>query len=465
MSVSAQAARFAVFASLFAGATILDHAQLGTEFGANAGTLAIGAGIAVLLRPAALAPFTVLLVAQAAYFAAAFPKVSNLGLTHLFLCTTTLCGLGLLLARRGAERTDGGHLLATVEPALRLELLVLYFWSFWHKLNADFFDPEISCAVDLYEKVRFGLSFLPLPEGKSIATLLMVATLAIEGGLVVLLALRRTRSAGVALGTLFHLVLGFGYFYAFSAGSIAVLFLFAPEALAERVAALHTLRSARLHTLAIVLLIAAVALLRAAYSWHPERALLENLAGIDRLGNQFCQRLWWLYVPVAACIAASVFARSTVGARELLVPSRRVLLVFPILFFLNGVSPYVGFKTESSFAMYSNLRTEGGRSNHFLVRTPLDLFDYQRDLVQIRSSSHPDLARWSGRTVPFVLLRLRVHDVRGATGHDFALAYLREGRVHEVPSAAAAPEFARPPNWFERKFLVFRDIQSTGCGH
>jgi hypothetical protein len=40
----------------------------------------------------------------------------------------------------------------------------------------------------------------------------------------------------------------------------------------------------------------------------------------------------------------------------------RTLLVVPIAVFLNGVMPYLGLKTETSWAMFSNLRTEGDRS-------------------------------------------------------------------------------------------------------
>jgi len=63
-----------------------------------------------------------------------------------------------------------------------------------------------------------------------------------------------------------------------------------------------------------------------------------------------------------------------------------VLLVF------NGLCPYVGLKTGSSFAMYSNLHTEGGICNHlFMPCGAIRIAHFQDDLVEILDSSQPDL--------------------------------------------------------------------------
>ena len=58
------------------------------------------------------------------------------------------------------------------------------------------------------------------------------------------------------------------------------------------------------------------------------------------------------------------------------------VLLVPLLTGLNGCSPYLGLKTETAFAMYSNLRTEGGQSNHLLVPAGVQLFGFQQDLVE-----------------------------------------------------------------------------------
>jgi NADH:ubiquinone oxidoreductase subunit 6 (subunit J) len=70
------------------------------------------------------------------------------------------------------------------------------------------------------------------------------------------------------------------------------------------------------------------------------------------------------------------------SARTLLTVRTPGLLLIPALLFANGLMPYLGLKTETSFAMYSNLRTEGGYSNHWLMPASLQVWDYQRDLSQ-----------------------------------------------------------------------------------
>ncbi len=64
-----------------------------------------------------------------------------------------------------------------------------------------------------------------------------------------------------------------------------------------------------------------------------------------------------------------------------------VFYVLPVVVFLNGLSPYIGLKTENSFAMFSNLRTEGGISNHYIIPASFQIFNFQKDMVEIVSSS------------------------------------------------------------------------------
>src|SRR5690606_10814950 len=57
-------------------------------------------------------------------------------------------------------------------------------------------------------------------------------------------------------------------------------------------------------------------------------------------------------------------------------------------------------KTENSFSMYSNLRTEGGRTNHMIIHTPLLWADYQTDLVYVLNSSDGDFKEFAERPNP-----------------------------------------------------------------
>jgi hypothetical protein len=66
------------------------------------------------------------------------------------------------------------------------------------------------------------------------------------------------------------------------------------------------------------------------------------------------------------------------------------LSLVPVIFFLNGASPYLGLKTESSIAMFSNLHTEGHQTNHLLTGQLPFAASYQNDTVRILGSNSPE---------------------------------------------------------------------------
>ena len=53
---------------------------------------------------------------------------------------------------------------------------------------------------------------------------------------------------------------------------------------------------------------------------------------------------------------------------------------------LNGLGPYLGYKTAAVWAMFSNLHVEGGRTNHWLVPASWQLVGYCSQLVTINET-------------------------------------------------------------------------------
>jgi len=64
-----------------------------------------------------------------------------------------------------------------------------------------------------------------------------------------------------------------------------------------------------------------------------------------------------------------------------------VVYAFPAVLFVSA-APYLGLKTESPIAMFSNLHTEGGISNHLLFSQPPYLFDYQSKVVKVLDTNN-----------------------------------------------------------------------------
>ncbi len=152
---------------------------------------------------------------------------------------------------------------------------------------------------------------------------------------------------------------------------------------------------------------------------------------------------------LAAFGALLLHRRSATHAdRRVFVLPQPILAVVPLLVFLNGAAPHLGLHTTATWAMFSNLRTEGGRSNHFLIPATAQIFGYQRDVVQIVRSSDEYLQSAARRYIPY--FEVRRHP-------DASIVYVRRGVEYKFDRAADDPEFrAAPP--LAASLMVFRPV-------
>ncbi len=400
---------------------------------------------AVVVAPRHALLFTALLLLQVAEVWARAPSVSNHWWTSLFVALTMLAALPSLL-RGGAFRPVDWRRRFT--PALRGILIVVYLWGVLHKLNADFLDPQVSCGVELYDALR--TDYLPfLPRNAGIAWAAIVGTLAVETAIPVLLLIPRTRSWGILLGTSFHFFLGFvpySVYYNFSSMLFALYLLYSDEAWVARARdALRARIGARalrgLTALALLLLLALC--VGSALDGERHRELW-----------RFLPRIPWAIYGLLAIGAYFRFREPSFAAPRARRPwwMGRVLVA---AYLLNGASPYLGLKTETSLAMYSNLRTEGGRNNHLILRSTLDPTGRLDDLVVILASNDG----W---------LRARSRDDMGLLWFEFVdylarhpdtrVIFERKGVRERVERAGDDPRFgARVPRW-QRKLIYFRPV-------
>ena len=350
-----------------------------------------------------------------------------------------LVSLTLLLASgaawwrgRGAPTRADAVLPAAFMPAARWGLLLLYFLSGLHKLNADFFDPAVSCAPVLYQGLRAGVPVLP--DAPVMGPLAIGLTVLLELGLPVLLLVRRTRRAGVAAGILFHVLMAAAGYPRFSAIGLALLVLFVPSLPRPGPA----FRGAAVATLLVAALLV------------PEQR--------DAL-------FLWATLGLCGGLRALCLVPAADDPGEGPVSWRPALpaLLGPALILCSGVTPYLGLGTDRALSMYSNLRTEGGRSNHFLIPADVQMASYQRDLVGLLESNAAPLARLAAdrMLIPWAELRARLTEATSSSGR-VSLTYLRNGRRFEVGSAASDSLLALPVSRFALKFLRFRPVESAG---
>jgi hypothetical protein len=347
--------------------------------------------VLLILRPSSIALLTAALVLNVVSSWISLPYLANHVLFEDIVNLAVLSAIiiGWLRHRRG--RTGGqpfnsserrAEIFELFAPSVRVSVILLYFFVTLAKLNDDFLDPIGSCAAEMYRDIA------PLDLTNPVLawtpTAAIYGTLLFEGGIPLLLLFKKTRTLGVVAGLGFHLLLAFhpyGGVEGFSSMMFAMLFLFTVDDLpATASSQLDKLREG----------------LRSRYAvWALGGPLLVALALALGQGRMVLS-LWLLMTLPLIAFFLFVLVRHAGGRRASHGPlfALPVLMyVFPVLVLVNGLAPYLGFKTETSLAMFSNLRTEDGVTNHLFISTSWQVADYQKDLVRITSSDLPELRK------------------------------------------------------------------------
>jgi len=463
---SAQASRsLEIFAFLWAWAAIFHQGKTGIWAKDGIDVLMTFTAVAVIIRPTNLANFLSFVVVQLADMLFKLPNLVNHAVIMLVANATIVAAAIREAVRRPGMPIDKGALYETFAPVVRVGVVIVYFYVVFHKLNWDYLDPTYSAAVVHYENLAGTLTQLGLPSPPLTLWARYAAiygTLIIEGGIPLLLAFRATRIAGLWLGLVFHFMLSVEDFYDFTTVAYALLFLFAPEnfpalledwwsrsrlsRIAARIGGAPIFRTVPLP----VWLVGAVVV------------VVTNLNIFDSQTSFRVFKVLWMFYGLAVVVAfaGAMHARRTeaVVQRATLfrLPSP-VFAIFPLIFFLNGASPYLGLKTRSCYSMFSNLRTEGGQTNHLIVPVSAQLADFQNEMVVIVESSDPSLAKLakSGASIPLFNLRKMISEgaKRGKSGT--SVQYTLGDRTITVADAEKDPVLSKPYPYLMRKLLLF----------
>ncbi|WP_179344059.1 hypothetical protein [Winogradskyella ursingii] len=272
-------------------------------------------------------------------------------------------------------------------PLLRTSLIILYFFAVLHKLNYSYFNTDISCGAVLFENMLHNLKLMNIGfiedfysnNQIALANFSIYFSLIAELVIPILLLIKRTRTIGVLVGMIFHFVLaleGLGAIVSFTAMMFTYLMLFSSDRLISR--AIVVLKSYRKYVI-VGFILSVIAI------------IISSLFFSDRIFNMTVGLIWIIYsVIVIAFYLWNI--KLNYNKIELKLSSKHLVYwMFPILVFLNGFSPYLGLKTTTSFSMFSNLVTENGKNNHFFIPDDLQLFDYQKQVVIIKSTNIDNL--------------------------------------------------------------------------
>lgn len=451
------------------------------------------AAIPVMLRPGNRGWLALLAALWLVELGLRSPRLPN----HMLLAAFANVTILLCLAWRmvapapgmnpASESTKSGvyaALYRDLAPLLRLYLLILYFYAVLHKLNWDYLDPMASCGVQLYMDIADVFSFLPTGDWVRYPTLL--GAVAMEAIIPLLLIFRRTRTLGVVVGLGFHFMLALHYniyIQSFSTMLLAFYALFLPVSFADRLVDWWTQRGylaawQRLRGKVVVACVILAALVLVGCVGYAAMTDAMNKQGLIEILHTIAPPVlrysWFALVIFEAYLLFSVlwrvrsprFQASASGLlRPMLVPAT---IMLPVVF-LNGLSPYLGLKTGTSFAMFSNLRTEASVNNHLFV-PHMRIASYQDDMVKVLGSSLPVLQGMANRVEQLPMFELRTKIADSGPDMDFYVVIDR-GNGEERITPADTPDdiVLQPPPWHERKFLHFRPVPYDGepctCRH
>jgi hypothetical protein len=357
---------FGAFAAVLAIALVLDQLWWGGFEVASPRALVVAAAVVVLWRPRSVGAFAAMLGAEVVAVARDMPVVGTHRVLLLVVAGTSLAWLGWSTLRE--RRAPGpGEAFAALAPFLRVALVVTYAFAALAKLNSAFVDPATSCATPL----TLGL----LGPGAPVA-LAPAGTVVVEIALAVLLAIPRTRPAGVLLGLGFHAVLAVAGNVPFAGVALALLVAFLPDAARRR------LRIPRWWRGAVPALLVGVWIVGAVVGPSQDAP---GLSGVPSAAVSPTVRLLAQLTVLVLAGAGVVLVVATRGAplaraRSRLTP---ILAAGAAVLVLNGLAPYLGLKTDTAFEMFSGLRTEPGAWNSLVVPEAVRVFGYQDRAVTV----------------------------------------------------------------------------------
>lgn len=350
----------------------------------------------------------------------------------------------------------GRSWFVTFAPCARLVVLTAYAFMAFSKLNTGFFDRVASCAPIFVDEF---LRITPLSiEGQPSLQTAAIWTVVIAELLVPFLLVVTPRW-GVPFAVGLHVAFAvdpIGHVFDFSSALVALFLLFWPPFFDSGRQGLVTWRARLLAIGAIGLAVWSVA-----------------FAFIDIVAFIFIWPLWLAYgvtvlwdVTRAALDSEHWQSRASEAPRPSRVfwrGLRPVVSVVVFLSVLNGLSPYLELKTNFGWNMYSNLRTEAGETNHFVIPGTLALRDAHRSVVTITATNDEDMQAYVDDNLGLTVQGLQVYLHENP---DAELTYSFAGETVVVLSGERPAAIGVPPNVFVQKLGAYRAIEldeEKGC--
>lgn len=437
------------------------------------GILTYPLALMLLFNPERLWAIAAFGAGHAALMSLHLPDPANHSLLAMFVDLGLVIGSGIAWLRR--EKIDPLRALwdAVRGPFMAL-LAVIYFFAVFHKLNSSFFDPSVSCAVSQPLNMMAMHGFSGWTMSSNPFAFNIYITIVVEIAILALLLTKRYTHVGALLGFAFHIGLGWARFYDFATVAFAMYLFFFPWSEIEA-------RLARVPRWAGTSFLAGMGTLAMGsivfYGVRGDPVIVKGVTWSFTVDTIMCFAWTFALVP----LLLPVFRNAIANVQERRWVGNALAWVIPLIAAVNGATSYLGLKTVANYSMFSNLRTEGGQTNHFIVpASRLFVADYQLDIVRvekyqrIRMGRRPFRLRFVGdgsprwrqdlpaARVPFVELQRTVQRWKDVGIDSASIAYERGGKRFDIEKAFADSALMHPLNFFERNFMAFRAVPPDG---
>lgn len=440
---------FAVVSSL---ATSLDFAESpsGLALGAS---LVLSAGV-ILFRTGAAWVLSINSLLWLAFVALSLPALPNHRLVLALIAATTLTGGFLKPATPDADWRRR-------QSTMRGLLVIVYLFAVAAKLNTTYFEVERSCAAKFMRESLLLHGIITGSAHESLkASVAIWWGIAGEALVVLLLLMPRARSLGVllgvSLGMLLHLSFATSFlqhFQNFSAVMLVLLAAWLNEAQARRVLEQNPLLWRMAPWLASMVF---------GSSLLESCGLMSFPSALALRYTSFLVFYGWLLVAIVVALTsrrAAAPAEAPDGGRRSAVPPFWPILALALM---NGMCPYLGVKTRSSFSMYSNLRIDARSSNHLFMPTSPDSLGFLSDTGGELSDGSGSPVMIAGQPVfelPYIAICAYIAGMEAPAwqgSRPSSLSFVRYGVRRSVRPGDPLPPDC--PGWLARKLLFFAPV-------
>ncbi len=377
-------------------------------------------------------------------YAISFPDLANHSNFNFFIFI--LLFFPMLKMCVSKEGPNLWHLVLT----LRWVVIGLYFFTFFHKLNWDFLNSSTSCANAKLEDYLFYIPDNWVLFKLAILKMNPYLGLFVEAMIPLYLLLSANRSFGIFLVIALHFVLAPMGFTDFSSLAMAFVWTFLdPDELDEEALWKH-------------------------FTWMASFCLgFELILAPTRfpLGVESYEMLDGFLFILAYTPFLYLYVRNSIDKRSLVFPPNAFYKLALLILIFYGSNNYLGLRTAGNFSMFSNLVTEGEKSNHILLGSnPFKLFHYQEDVVEIIKMDD----QWAGfyrmmpmvdQKIPLIEFSRIIDEIRTANAQGVRMTVKYQDKIYETNYAGFDANFDFPVPWIEKKLMKFRFIQKEPPQH